>query len=217
MNLSCMARYNVNQFSEFPYHISGRILNKASYPIKLSEVWRITSEQLFLAKHCFGLRIHSFVLMPNHFHLLASVSNTPLPIIMRQFMCETSKEFNRIAGRINQNWGGRHYKCEIKNYHYFMNCYKYVYQNPIRAQLANRVEDWPYSTLHGLLGYSKLLIPIEEDTLLFSGHTQATLKWLNAPITNENLHSIRMATRKRIFKLRKINHGKANPLEELLI
>lgn len=44
------------------------------------------SEELFFASRVHGLEIHAFVLMPNHFHLLARSPTVDLGKPMHHFM-----------------------------------------------------------------------------------------------------------------------------------
>jgi putative transposase len=198
-----MARFNVTQISSHPFHITGRCTNREIFRMPLPEVWSLMEDYLNLVVIKYGLKIHSFVLMPNHFHLLASCE-LEIGKVMCDFMTATSKAMNSYTGRINQCWGGRHYKCELKSYIYYINTYKYIYQNPIRCGLVQRVEQWPYSTLGGLCGLRKLHIRMENDLLLFNPTFESsTLKWLNTPISPENLIAIRAALSKREFILPK--------------
>jgi len=214
-----MARSHVNHFSEFPYHITGRTHNREAFHANIEDVWNILSDYLYLAHHRDGLKILAFVLMPNHFHLIAQVSTRPLPEIMCQFMQSTSRCINQISGRQNQTWGGRHYKCEIKSFHYFMNAYKYTYQNPVRARLVRNTEDWKYSTLHALLGKTHSTIPIEEDTLLFNSIEQIEehLRWLNTPVPDEHNQIMKTGLTKRVFSLPREKNRFAHQLENLRI
>lgn len=156
--------------------------------------------------------------MPNHFHLLASCLDISIGVVMCDLMAKVSKEINFMTGRINQNWGSRHFKCELNKEHYFYNTYKYVYQNPLRARLVNKVEEWPCSTLSGKLGLSKLIIPATEDTLLFSPNlNENTLAWLNRLATKEQNDWIRKALTKKTFTLPKVGDKRVNPIEETLI
>lgn len=178
------------------------------------------SDHLYLAHIFYGLRIHAFVLMPNHFHLICSTNGESLGKTFNFYMRETSKTMNYFTGNTNQNWGSRFYRCEITSYHYYMNCYKYVYQNPVRAKLVSKCELWKYSTLHGLTGRSHTIVPAEEDTLLFpdSGSlAQENLDWLNSTVATENLNSMQKALKKRSFKLPKDSKKKAHFLENGLL
>ncbi len=166
---------------DFPYHVTARSLNREPFPIPIREMWWLMEDYLFLTAHLYELQIHSFVLMPNHFHLLVSTPNANIGAAMNYFMRETARETSRIAHRINQTFGARHHKTLVKDARYFFDVYKYVYRNPVRARLVEKVEDYEFSTLHGLLGSSQLVIPIAEDTLLFEGDSpDQQLRWLNS-------------------------------------
>ncbi len=119
----------------------------------------------------------------------------------------------------NQNWGGAHYKTLIESFHYFMNTYKYIYRNPVRAGVCGQVQDYPFSTLSGLCGKTHLIIPVEEDTLLFDpDFNMKTLEWLNTPSCPQDEEEVRRALRRRIFDLSRNKHtGHASSLEHGLI
>lgn len=192
------------QSADHPYHITARTNNREWFSLDLNTVWEIFENQLFFIHHAFGIRIHAFVLMSNHFHLLASDPLLKLPRAMRWLMTETSREIGRRSGRQNRIYGQRNFKCLISNYHYFLHAYKYVYRNPVEAKACIRVEDYPFSTLAGLLGNRPLIIPLEED-LLFSD-LLGNLKWLNAGVEKQDWESVRGALRKGEFKLRRDPH-----------
>ncbi len=63
------------------------------------------------------------------------------------------------------------------------------------------VQHYPYSSLHGLLGLKHLLIPIEEDTLLFDQGIEDALNWLNKEVSEENRKAVKSALRKSIFSI----------------
>jgi REP element-mobilizing transposase RayT len=107
----------------------------------MEEVWTVMTEQLHFAHHAFNLRIRSFVLMSNHFHMLVSTPDSNLPQAMAFFMRETSREIIRRAGRINQAWGGPYSGSMLTQNSYFLNAYKYVYRNPVKAGLCRQCEE----------------------------------------------------------------------------
>jgi hypothetical protein len=72
----------------------------------------------------------------------------------------------------------------------------------VSAGACQLVEDYPFSTLHGKLGHSKLLIPVCEDTTLIFD-TPGTLKWLNTPSNAEKLEGFKMGIRHTYFKSKK--------------
>lgn len=160
-------------------------------------------DYLFFIHHCFGVKIHGFVLMSNHIHLLISAPNGNLSAALLYFLREVSKEITRLSGRINQTWGARNYKSEITSYHHFMNVYKYVYSNPLRARLCSQAEVYPYSTLTGLCGNSRINIPMDLDTILFNpSFDEAILKWINTDPDPEKIREMRLGLSRPVFGLK---------------
>lgn len=198
-----------------PYQITGRCLNREWFAVPLPIVWDILGEYLYFISHAHELKIHSFLLMPNHFHLIASSPTGSLSQAMQYFMAQSSRALAKEAGRINHIWGSRFYRCEIKSHHYFLNAYKYNYRNPVTAKLTDRVEDYPYSTIHGLLGKSKMIIPVVEDLTLFSG-VETTLEWLNTEPKMSHSEAMRKALRRKVFKLPQLNSRPHNLEIDLL-
>lgn len=179
----------------------------------MEQVWDIMGTHLYLMHKFFDVKIHSFVLMSNHFHLLVSTPKANISAAMAIFMKETSSCLTQAGNRINETFAGRHYKTLIKNYHYFTHAYKYIYRNPVASGLCDSVEIYPYSTLHGLLGLSHLIIPVENDLILFE-NVEKTLSWLNTPPPPDFSQAVSCAIRKKEFRLRKdMNTKKPHALE----
>jgi putative transposase len=198
-----MPRKKVINSSDFPYSISARCLNKEWFKIPLNEVWEIMEDYLYILHHGFNFKIKSFVLMSNHFHLIAQTPDGNLGEGMNYFMRETSKHIGRKAGRINQVYGSRFYRTLITNPHYYNHAYKYIYRNPVEAGLCECVLNYPYSTLNRLTGRGHLHIPIQYDDILFESFDQ-TIEWLNQKPSEEDYLLIRSALKKREFKLARV-------------
>jgi REP element-mobilizing transposase RayT len=158
--------------------------------------------QLHFVAHAFDLRILAFVLMSNHFHLLLLALRGNLSEAMAYFLRETSRELTFSSCRLNQTYGGRFFRSNIRSSHYFLNCYKYVYRNPVEAGLTLQAEAYPWSTLNGLLGESHLQIPVYEDATLFSD-VEGTLSWLNQRPKKENWLAVEKGLRRQVFTLPK--------------
>ena len=174
---------------------------------------------LHFLNRAYEIKIHSFVLMPNHFHLILRNPQSNLSEAMNYFMRETSRQIARESGRINQVYGARFHRSLITTEKYFYQAYKYVYRNPVRAQICSQVQDYPYSTIAGVIGLRKLNIPIEEDTLLFSGDNfnEGILDWLNRHPNPKHEKDIQLALRRRVYDLpREKNSKDPSPLEEIL-
>ncbi len=200
-----------------PYHVSARSHNQEWFSLPIEQVWDLMSSYLWLCHHSFGIRIHSFVLMNNHFHAIISTPNGNLAECMNYFMREVSKVIGQSSNRINQIFGGPHHRSLLSSFHYYMCAYKYVYRNPVEAGLSSTVEIYPFSTLHGKLGNSRLLIPVIDDSLLFEDVEQ-NLRWLNKsyPLQSQK-HQIQKALRKKEFSFSQTKKGKPSPLNTILL
>jgi putative transposase len=195
-----MARIQTIINTTFPYHISARCNNKEWFKLPLEEVWSIMENNLFLLHHGFGFQIHSFVLMSNHFHLIARTPNGNISKGMNYFMTRTSRQIGIETKRINQIYGSRYHKTLINNPLYYLHAYKYVYRNPVEAGIVKDVCAYPFSTLHGLVGLRNLFTPLCCDDTLFDDF-EGTLKWLNTKPAEANREEVRKALRKNTFAL----------------
>ncbi len=181
-------------------------------PIEL--VWKIFCDELSRTIKEKGLQVHSFVLMANHFHLIATTPEANISQCMHQFMFRTSKLLTRNGNRINETFAGRHKKCILDNNFYFMNAYKYNYRNPIKAGICSRVEDYKFSTLRGLINESEKRIPICKD-LFFLDNPKGVLKWLNLAPTPEKVEAFRMGLKHQYFKSAKKRDGVTAVISEI--
>jgi REP element-mobilizing transposase RayT len=197
-----MPRLKTIPQSEFPYNISARCINRDWFQIPMESVWNIFCEELTFVHKKYHFQIHTFVLMSNHYHLIASTPDANISQCMQQFMHRTSKRLTKAGNRINETFAGRHYKCILQHPNYFLCAYKYNYRNPIAAGMCENVQDYPYSTLHGKLALSKLLIPVCEDTTL-TFDPVGTLSWLNTKPDSNKAEGFRFGTKHQYFKSKK--------------
>ena len=209
-----MPRKKYHPSESVPYHITARCINKEWFQIPLNEVWEILSEYLFFIHYAYNVKVHSFVLMNNHFHLILTTPDANLSEAMNYFMRETSKQFGLVSGRINQIYGGPYFWSLLKSQVYYGHAYKYVYRNPVEAGLCLNVEEYPFSTLHSLVGNSKTIIPLSDDTLLFSD-LESQINWLNKNYSSlDYKRDIKNALRKREFHFGKDKNRKSSVLEQ---
>lgn len=193
-----------------PVHISARAQNRERFQIPIHDVWGVACDWLQFVINAYDIEVHAFLLMDNHFHLLASAPLNNMSFAMRYFLSETSRTMNRMSGRINHTWGSQHRPTPIKDYQHFVNAYKYVYYNPVQAKMVDRVEDYPYSTLRGLIGLDRCPITVK-DELIFSQDLAKHLAWLNTPPQQSDWDSLKKALRRKVFTLPKVD-SRPNPL-----
>lgn len=156
--------------------------------------------RLHFCSFAFGIEIHAFVLMKNHYHLIVRTPNANLSHFMCYFNRELSKEINRTTGRINQTFGNRYYASLVKDPRYYLSLYKYVYRNPVEAGACEKVEQYMHSTLQHVLGNKKMEFPVF-DFPIVDGNWLKNLDWLNENHKKEEREQIRQSLKKPIFEL----------------
>ncbi len=199
-----MARHKTILQSDYPYNIGARCINKEWFQLPMTLVWEIFCEELNRTISEYNLSVHSFVLMSNHYHLIASTPDANISQCMHQFMARTSKRLTKEGNRINETFAGRHYKCILNNYNYYLNAYKYNYRNPVTAGACIYVEEYPFSSIYGLVNPKKALLKICNDPLFQENKTH-TLKWLNTEPDPLKLEAVQHGLRKQFFASKKNN------------
>ncbi len=191
-----MPRPNLVRSDRHPYHITARCNNKQFFPLPLHEMWEIFVSHLYFIHREFGVGIHSFVLMGNHFHLLCHTPQGNIDEVMMRFMKRTSDEVNRRTNSINHLWGTRYKWSVIQAQPYYYQVYKYIYQNPLRAKIVDRAENYPYSTLT-----QKTPFPLHSFLPFAFGGSKGELIWINDIFKDEQTSAIRAGLKKGNFEL----------------
>ena len=193
-----MTRQLLVKTNSHPYHITARCLNKEFFPLPLPQMWFIMMRQL---KRCHlenGLGIHAFVLMGNHFHLLCHTPFENIDQCMHQFMRGTSVDVNQRLKSKNSLWDGHYRWSVIRSQTHYFQVYRYIYQNPVRAELVERVEEYQFSSLKRDLPF-----PLHTNVPISFCGEEGELLWLNEKYQEEDLSLIKLGLRKSQFDLEK--------------
>jgi putative transposase len=126
----------------------------------MQEIWDEASSILRILTWAFDFKIHAFVLMANHYHLLVTTPSGNLDDGMRYFQSELSRWIHERSGTEGFKFGTRYRWSVINNVRYARDVFRYVIQNPLRAGVISSIEEYPYSTIHHQLGFSNAGIPI---------------------------------------------------------
>ena len=92
------------------------------------------------------LEVWAYCLMPNHVHAIVVPANEDG---LRRGFAELHRRYtsfvNARARRTGHLWQGRFGSAPMDERH-LMNAFRYVSLNPVRAGLAARAQDWPWSS-----------------------------------------------------------------------
>ncbi|MEO6292293.1 MAG: transposase [Burkholderiaceae bacterium] len=144
-----MARLPRLTLPGYPHHIIQRGNN--SQPICAAPAdYQTLLNALHENAQKFKVAIHAYVLMPNHFHLLASPETADgLPQLMQAVGRSYVRWFNAAQGRTGTLWEGRYKSTVIEAQTWVLPCMVYLDLNPTRAGLlasAAQVADYAWSS-----------------------------------------------------------------------
>jgi len=96
-------------------------------------------------------RLHAWVVMPNHVHVLATpLHEYSLSSILHSWKSFTAKEANRLLGRNGAFWLEEYFDRAIRDETHFSKVIEYIENNPVKAGLCVTPADWLWgSACHG--------------------------------------------------------------------
>ena len=192
-----MPRINRIDISDIVYHV----INRASARMQIFDEdkdYTLFEKVLEQAKEKFDVRILSYCIMPNHWHLvLYPKIDGSLQLFMRWLSMTHTQRWH---SQHKTTGSGHLYQGRYKSFllvqedECLLQLFKYVERNPLRAKLVQRAEEWKWSSLwereQGNEKQKELLdewpISIPEDYI----------ELVNIPQTNEELESLRYSANK---------------------
>ena len=100
---------------------------------------------LRIVERRFGLRIHAWCLMSTHLHLLIETSPRQISAGMHWLLGVYAQAFNRRHSRKGHLYEERFRAWVVRDEDHLSNAIRYVLDNPVRAGICARIEDWPWS------------------------------------------------------------------------
>lgn len=94
----------------------------------------------------FEIDLFSYVLMPNHYHLLLRTRRANLSRAMQWFAGTYTRRFNNRNGRSGHLFQGRFKSMLVENDAYLLQLSCYIHRNPLRAGLVQRLVDYRWSS-----------------------------------------------------------------------
>ena len=92
-------------------------------------------------------RLTVWVVMPNHAHsLLTPSAGHELSRVMHSLKSYTANEANKLLNRTGQFWQPESFDRWIRDADHFAKVIGYIENNPVKARLCEKPEDWPFSS-----------------------------------------------------------------------
>ncbi|AOT73289.1 transposase [Geosporobacter ferrireducens] len=90
-------------------------------------------------------KLYAYCLMGNHLHLLLMEDKDPLETVMRRICGSYVLWYNKKYGRIGPLFQDRFKNEPVEDDAYFLTVLRYILQNPVKAGIVTKVEDYPWT------------------------------------------------------------------------
>lgn len=100
-------------------------------------------------KYCIeksGIEIYAYCIMPNHIHLLIKEGAEPLEVTFKRFGCKFVYWYNMKYKRVGHLFQDRFKSEAVEDDSYFLTVLRYIHNNPVKACLSKKPEDYDYSS-----------------------------------------------------------------------
>ena len=141
-----MARLPRLTLPGYPHHIIQRGNNRQAIFASAADYQTLLDLLLDNATK-YGVAVHAYVLMNNHFHLLVTPQNARgVPLMMQALGRRYVRYFNDAQQRSGTLWEGRYKSTLIQAERYLLACMAYIDLNPVRSALVAQARDYPWSS-----------------------------------------------------------------------
>jgi len=114
----------------------------------------------------FGIKIHTYCLMTNHYHLLVETPQANLSQAIKWINVSYAGYFNRKHQRRGHLFQGRFKSILVDADDYLKPLSRYIHLNPIRAGIVQNLASYPWSSYPVLIGKIKAADWLEVNWLL---------------------------------------------------
>jgi putative transposase len=165
LNMGKVTRFNLDNYCHF-------VTSKTYRNTKIFSERKVADlliQTIFEVKKKLKFQLVAFVVMPDHIHLMVVPDKrNSISDVMRHIKGRFSRRYNYLSRRMNSSdyetlnqragnssqpkpkvWQASFYDHVIRNGKEFVERINYIYNNPVRANLAGEPEDYEYSSATG--------------------------------------------------------------------
>lgn len=174
------------------YHV----INRANARIQIFDTsydYELFEDVLHEAKQKIDMRIHAYCVMPNHWHLILQPKvDGDLSSFVKWLTLTHTKRWHSAHDTVGTGhlYQGRYKSFPVQSDAYFLTVCRYVEQNPLRAMLVSRAQDWRWGSL-----WRRECGSTAQTALLNEWQTKRPsdyLSWVNERKSNESIEQLRI-------------------------
>lgn len=142
-----------NYYKNTYHHLYNRGANKALIFYERENYLYFLKRMKFYADK-YKIKILSYCLMPNHFHIFLkqTTDNFPISLFISSLLNSYVKSINKKYKHSGTLFESKTRSKQIDDETYFIWIIKYILENPVHAHLAENIYDWEFSNAKDLLG-----------------------------------------------------------------
>ncbi|MCA0295347.1 MAG: transposase [Actinobacteria bacterium] len=127
------------------YHVMLRGVNRDAVFLEDEDRERFL-HALLQAKTASGCLVLAYCLMTNHVHLVVQTPDEPISLVMKRLGVRYVGWFNRKYSRVGHLFESRFASLPVEDDAYLITLLRYVWNNPVKAGMVARAEDYPWSS-----------------------------------------------------------------------
>lgn len=125
----------------------------------------------------FGIEIHGYCLMGNHYHLLVKTPRANLSRAMRHIDGVYTQRYNRKENRDGPLFRGRYKAILIDAENYLVAVSRYIHRNPLEAGLSASLIEYEWSSYRAFIGLVQVPQWLNTRELLSYVHPEGVLSY----------------------------------------
>lgn len=137
------------EYEDAYYHVMNRGRDKGRRNLFLSkDYYEAFQETLAEAVERFGIVVHAYCLMTNHYHLLIQTPQANISRAMRHINGVYTQRYNRLRYTDGPLFRGRFKSILVDSDAYLLQLSRYIHRNPIetRKPMVDELVDYPWSS-----------------------------------------------------------------------
>jgi REP element-mobilizing transposase RayT len=177
------------------YHIINRGVEQREV-FKTVEDFEYFEELMCFYAKSYGITIHNYCLMSNHYHLLIEIISENFSKFMRQLNMNYSIYFNKKYKRSGHLWQGRFKSWYVIDEGYLYTLMLYIEQNPLKANMVQKLENYPFSSYSYFVNPKQLPECLKKSWIVthYQDNVEEIKAFLNSSVDTSQLEEMRKAS-----------------------
>ena len=124
-----------------------------------------------------NIRVAAYCLVTNYYHILVQTPDANISRSMRHINGLYTQRFNKRHHRDGQLFRGRYKSILVSGDSYLLQLVRYIHRNPVKAGIASKPDDYPWSSHKGYLSVARKWKWLHKE-FIFSMLTKNRKDWV---------------------------------------